>query len=368
MTTPDEFNTHPDNASFSPDHRRCAPNSPGTWPVDPSSTKGALLPVSATSGWPHRADEPRREAHDLDVISAQWTELPPSPSPLRRLFIALVDANLFERNSLFEQKHVEVEDEQRRLADPFSPPSAAPSSRQRQPRGKKERGRGQPMAQKRQQGDKGIWLADPSSGQRQPRGTNPRRRAGEPRQRRGQPMAQKRRQQRGNEATWPTDPCRMPTAPLFTAPTSGWQGKQDWRDDEQRREMRARRAALRRQEADLQSHLQRLEAQESALAAQWAALPSPSSPVKRLFIALLVVSGLVVLLHWFPLLLVLVIVAGLAMAKAAHRSARFSRQHTVWLQQERARLESRRRGIVAEQAVIRQHLAALQSELHQPLP
>lgn len=215
--------------------------------------------------------------------------------------------------------------------------------------------------------DEEIRLADPFCPPNAPSGHQQRCGSNKPSR---QQAAPQRQQQAVKQASWPADPFSLPTAPLSSAPaTAGWQGKQTWRDDDQRREMRERRAALRRQEADLQSHLQRLEAQECALAAHLAALPSSPSPLRRILIALvliaLVVSGIVVLLHWFPLLLVLVIfVVGLA-AKAARRAAPVSRQHTVWLRQERNRLESRRRGIIAEQCVIRQHLTALQSELHQ---
>jgi hypothetical protein len=395
MMTPDEFTTPaPDNASFSRD-QSCEQGNEGRRLADPSSTRGALLPVPATSRWaeqwPRRADEPRHEAQD-SVISAQWIELPSSPSP--RLLITSVTP--LDGNGPVLQELEDVEeaaDEGRRLAD-FDllsrPVAPAPSSGHQQRRGRKppqqadeqRRGSGNKPRHRSSDEDRqrrgGSGNKPPRSNgkvrgrgqqaapQRQQQAAPQRQQQAAPQ--RQQQAAPQRQQQAVNQALWPADPFSMPTAPWPAVPTSGWQGKQTWRDDEQQREMRERRAALRRQEADLQSHLQRLEAQESAIAAQWAALPSSPSPLKRLLIALVVVSGVVVLFHWFPLLLVLVIVVGLAMAKAAHRSAQYSRHHTVWLQQERERLESRRRGIIAEQAVIRQHLTALQSELHQPLP
>src|SRR5579875_361268 len=363
--TPDEFTTPtPDNA----DCFLLLPRRQEEERADPSGTSGVLLPAPAAATprwceqWPRRADEQPREAQD-NVISAQWIELPFPSSPQRPIFLPPV----IESDPL-EQEQVD-EDEGRWLADLdlcSKPVAPAPSSGHQPRRGRKPHW--QADEQRRGSGNKAPHRSSDEDRQRRGgSGNNPPRSNGKVRGR-GQQAVPQRRQQAVNQASWPADPFSMPTAPMFTVPTSGWQGKQTWRDDEQRREMRERRAALRRQEADLQSHLQRLEAQESAIAAQWAALPSPPSHLKRLLIALVVVSGIVLLLHWFPLLLVLLIVVGLVMAKADGRSARFSRHHTVWLQQERERLESRRRGILAEQAVIRQHLTALQSELHQPLP
>jgi hypothetical protein len=213
MMTPDEFTTPaPDNA----DCFLLLPRGQEEELADPSSTRGALLPVPATSRWaeqwPRRADEPRHEAQD-SVISAQWIELPSSPSP--RLLITSVTP--LDGNGSLEQEQVD-EDDEIRLADPSSS-----GQRQRRGSGNKPRHRSSDEDRQRRGGS----------------GNKPPRWNGKPRS-----QVRGRGQQAVNQASWPADPFSMPTAPMSVPPTSGWQGKQTWRDDEQRREMRERRAAF----------------------------------------------------------------------------------------------------------------------------
>jgi|GEM_PF-3252523 hypothetical protein len=215
MMTPDEFTTPaPDNASFSLD-QSCEQGNERRRLADPSGTRGALLPVPATSRWaeqwPRRADEPRQEAQD-SVISAQWIELPFPSSPQRPIFLPPV----IESDPL-EQEQVD-EDDEIRLADPSSS-----GQRQRRGSGNKPRHRSSDEDRQRRGGS----------------GNKPPRWNGKPRS-----QVRGRGQQPVNQASWPADPFSMPTAPMSVPPTSGWQGKQTWRDDEQRREMRERRAAF----------------------------------------------------------------------------------------------------------------------------
>jgi len=141
MMTPDEFTTPaPDNASFSLD-QSCEQGNERRRLADPSGTRGALLPVPATSRWaeqwPRRADEPRQEAQD-SVISAQWIELPFPSSPQRPIFLPPV----IESDPL-EQEQVD-EDDEIRLADPSS-------SGQRQRRGSGNKPRHRSSDEDRQQ-------------------------------------------------------------------------------------------------------------------------------------------------------------------------------------------------------------------------
>ncbi|SRR5579883_1241120 len=149
--------------------------------------------------------------------------------------------------------------------------------------------------------------------------------------------------------------------PVPTPPTGA--GKRHGCDYEHRRQARERQAALRRQQEALQHQLWRLDAQEAAISAQWAALPQPPSPLMRIVVALAVLGSLVALLHFFPLLLVPLIVVLLIMAKARRYQPPRARSRHGWAKQERERLESRWHGIAAERAVLRQQLASIQSEL-----
>lgn len=134
---------------------------------------------------------------------------------------------------------------------------------------------------------------------------------------------------------------------------------------EQEHTQRLRQDALRREEVRLEQQLRRLDAEEAAISAQWAALPLPPSPLMRILIALVILGSLVALVLSYPILLVPLIVVLLTMAKARRRHRWGSRQRHVWARQERDRLESRWNGIVTERAVIGQQLTSIKSELSQ---
>lgn len=137
------------------------------------------------------------------------------------------------------------------------------------------------------------------------------------------------------------------------------------RPREQEYAQRLRQDALRREEVRLEQQLRRLDAEEAAISAQWAALPLPPSPLMRILIALMVLGGIVALVLYYPIVLVPLIVVLLTLAKARWRHRWESRQRNVWARQERDRLESRWRGIVTERAVVGQQLASIKSELSQ---
>jgi hypothetical protein len=137
-----------------------------------------------------------------------------------------------------------------------------------------------------------------------------------------------------------------------------WQREQEYAE-------RLRQDAFRREEVRLEQQLRRLDAEEAAISAQWAALPLPPSPLMRILIALVVLGSIIALVLSYPILLVALIVVLLTMAKARRRHRWISRQRHVWARQERDRLESRWSGIVTERAVIEQQLASIKSELSQ---
>lgn len=147
--------------------------------------------------------------------------------------------------------------------------------------------------------------------------------------------------------------------------------QRDWQEEredrarqrEQERDARLHWRNLQREVFQLQQQLRRLDAEESVISAQLAALPQPASPITRLILACVVVAAILAALAFYPILLVPLIVVLLIVAKAGRHARVLARQRRAWAEQERFRLESRWSGIVAERAAMQAQLKAIQAQL-----
>lgn len=180
--------------------------------------------------------------------------------------------------------------------------------------------------------------------------------------------------QSGTTASWPTLPDPA-TGPLpLPAPTRrgyGNTGQRDWqreRDEqeeerERQRDVRQRQRERQREADQIAQHLRRLDAEEAAISAQMAALPS-SSPITRLVVALAILAAIIGLGTFYPVFLVPLIVVLLIAVRAGRHSRGLARQRRAWANQERIRLQGRWNALVAERGALVAQLTALQSQPH----